>query len=73
LGQDRRIDDVGDVSGVPPIASESARRSNGGPGQLLRPLRNAWELGVRSNRELPNPSAFKGSVKCPRRVNHRQK
>jgi hypothetical protein len=33
MGQDRRIDDVRDVSGVPPIASELARRSNNGPGQ----------------------------------------
>jgi hypothetical protein len=33
LGQDRRIDDVGDVSGVPPIASELARRRNDEVGQ----------------------------------------
>jgi hypothetical protein len=33
LGQDRRIDDVRDVSGVAPIASKLARRSNNGSGQ----------------------------------------
>jgi hypothetical protein len=36
-GQDRRIDDVRDVSGVPPIASELARRSNNGLSQY-RPI-----------------------------------
>jgi hypothetical protein len=32
-GQDRCINDISDVSGVPPMASELARRSNNGPGQ----------------------------------------
>ena len=46
MGQDRRIDDVRDVSGVPLIASKLASPSNNGLGQEppRRPLSEAWEL-----------------------------
>jgi hypothetical protein len=46
-GHQRQIGDVRDESGIPPIASELARRSNDEVGQLppSRPLLEARQLG----------------------------